>query len=317
LGAAGPIVLSTISAESAAEAESRARSGLLVGLFCYFIWGFLPLMFDLLKDVGSISIVANRTVWSLLFVGAILVAGRRLGEVRTALRDPKTLRSMLISSVLLAANWLIYVWAVETGQVLEGSFGYFINPMVNVGIGMLFLGERQKPWQLVSIAVALVAIAIQWVGIGRIPFVALGLALTFGFYGFFRKTAKVPSASGLFVETLILIPLAVGWLIYTIVQEGGLGTMGVPGNAGLLILTGPATAVPLLLFAFAVQRLRLTTIGMLQYIGPTIQFLLAIFVLHETFNGLLLLSFGLIWVALLIYCADSLWRRNRAAPAAA
>jgi chloramphenicol-sensitive protein RarD len=309
--------LSTTSAQSAAEAESRARSGLLVGLFCYFIWGFLPLVFDLLKDVGSVSIVANRTVWSLLFVGAILIASRRMGEVRVALRDPRTLRSMLISSVLLAANWLIYVWAVDTGQVLEGSFGYFINPMVNVGIGMLLLGERQNPWQLVSIAVALVAIGIQWVGIGRIPFVALGLALSFGFYGFFRKTAKVASASGLFVETLILIPLAVAWLIYTVVQQGGLGQMGVPLNAGLLVLTGPVTAVPLLLFAFAVQRLRLTTIGMLQYIGPTIQFLLAIFVLHETINGLQLLSFALIWVSLIIYSADSLWRRGRTAPAAA
>ena len=293
---------------SAADREARAGFGAALG--AYFLWGFLPLLFHALEPVGAVSVVANRTVWSLFFVGAILLFGRRLGEVRAALADWPTLRSMMISSVLLAANWLIYVWAVETGQVLEGSFGYFINPLVNVAIGMLFLGERQNRWQLVAIAVAIVAIAIQAIGLGHVPFVALGLALSFGFYGFFRKTAKVGSASGLFVETLILVPVALVWLGFAFWRDGGIGIQADPYYMTLLVITGPATAVPLLLFAFAVQRLRLTTIGMLQYIGPTIQFLLAIFILREPLNPLQLLSFGLIWASLLIYSWDSFRRRR-------
>ena len=302
--------VSAIAPATADPAAARTRSGFAAGFGAYVLWGFLPLLFHLLDAVGSVTVVASRTLWSLLFVGAIMLAGRRLGEVRAALRDPATLRSMLISSVLLAVNWLIYVWAVGAGQVLEGSFGYFINPLVNVAIGMLFLGERQNRWQGVSIGVAVVAIAIQAAGIGRIPFIALGLALSFGFYGFFRKTAKVNSASGLFTETLLLFPLALLWIGWTLIHQGGPGLLAEPYYFWLVALTGPATAVPLLLFAFAVQRLRLTTIGMLQYVGPTIQFLLAISVLGESINLTQLLSFGLIWLSLLIYSADSVFRRR-------
>jgi len=294
------------------NADAERRSGFGAGLGAYILWGFLPLLFHLLEPVGAVAIVANRTIWSLLFVGVILLAGRRIGEVKAALGDWPTLRSMVISSVLLVVNWLIYVWAVGEGQVLEGSFGYFINPLVNVAIGMILLGERQNRWQMVSILIAIVAIGIQWLGIGRIPFIALGLALSFGFYGFFRKTAKVGSTSGLFVETLILVPLAVLYLVWNFVQQGGLGVQGEPFYLTTLILTGPATAVPLLLFAFAVQRLRLTTIGMLQYIGPSIQFLVAIFVLHEAINATQLVSFGLIWLSLIVYSADSALRRRPA-----
>jgi chloramphenicol-sensitive protein RarD len=307
----GLFVLSAISATSP-HTEADRRAGFGAGLGAYILWGFLPLLFHLLEAVDPVAIVANRTIWSLLFVGIILLAGRRFGEVKAALRDRATVRSMVISSVLLAGNWLIYVWAVHADQVLEGSFGYFINPLVNVAIGMLLLGERQTPWQMVSIGIAIVAIGIQWLGIGRVPFIALSLALTFGFYGFFRKTAKVASTSGLFVETLILVPLAALYLGWSFVQQGGLGAQGEPFNAALLLLTGPATAVPLLLFAFAVQRLRLTTIGMLQYIGPSIQFLVAIFMLHEPINAIQLVSFGLIWLSLIVYSADSVLRRRPA-----
>jgi chloramphenicol-sensitive protein RarD len=298
---------------ASAPHDPQARSGFTAGLIAYILWGFLPLLFHLLDAAGSITIVADRTFWSLLLVGGIVVFGRRFDEVKAALSDWPTLRSMMISSVLLAANWLIYVWAVGSGQVLEGSFGYFINPLVNVAIGMVFLGERQKPWQWVSIAVAVIAIGIQAVGIGRVPFIALSLALTFGFYGFFRKTAKVGSVSGLFVETLILLPVAIGYLGYTFIRDGGPGVHADPYYLSLLILTGPATATPLLLFAYAVQRLRLTTVGMLQYVGPTLQFLLAVFAFHESINAIQLLSFGLIWVSLIIYSADSVVRRRAAA----
>jgi chloramphenicol-sensitive protein RarD len=235
--------------------------------------------------------------------------------VKAALRDGRTLRSMAMSTVLLASNWLIYVWAVDAGQVLQGSLGYFINPLVNVAIGMIFLGERQNPWQWLAIIVGIIAIGIQAIGIGGVPYIALSIALSFGFYGFFRKTAKVGSAAGLFVETLLLVPLAVAYLAFTFIHDGGPGLHGDPYHLTLLILTGPATAVPLLLFAFSVQRLRLTTIGMLQYVSPTIQFLLAIYVLGEPINATQLVSFALIWVSLIIYSADSILRRRAMAAA--
>lgn len=294
-------------------AARDAQSGLIVGLVCYLLWGFLPLLFHALQDVGAVTIVADRTIASLFVVGAILLLRSRMSEVAAALRDPQTLRSMVISSVLLAANWLIFVWAVEQNQVLEASFGYFINPLVNVAIGMVLLGERQNPWQWTAIGVAILAIVIQAVGVGRFPWIAVSLALTFGFYGYFRKTAKVGSASGLFVETLILTPLAIAYLAYTFIRDGGVGLHADPYHFFLLLLTGPATAAPLLMFAYAVQRLRLTTIGMLQYLSPSIAFLLAITAFGEPINPVRLLSFGLIWLSLAIYSADSFMRRGRAA----
>ncbi len=298
-------------AAGSATAYRDGSAGLVGGLACYLLWGFLPLLFVLLRAVDSVAIVADRTIWSLFFVGGILLLSRRMGEVRAAFADRATVRSMLISTVLLAINWLVYVYAIETAQVLETSFGYFINPLINVAIGMALLGERQNRWQTVAILIALVAIGIQAVGLGRVPYIALALALSFGFYGFFRKTAKVTSASGLFVETLLLVPVAVAYLGYVFVRDQSFGVHADPYYLTLLVLTGPATAVPLLLFAFAVRRLRLTTIGMLQYVAPTIQFLLAIFVLGEPINPVQLLSFGLIWLSLVVYSADSLLRRGR------
>lgn len=292
------------------SAEARGRAGLLAGIGSYFTWGFLPLLFHFLEPSGPLTVVAHRTIWSLVFVGLILLVMKRLPEIAAALRDPATLRSMVISAVLLAGNWLLYVWAVGQGHVLESSFGYFINPMVNVAIGMVLLGERHNNLQKLSIAISLIAIVIQGFGIGRIPYIALGLALSFGFYGFFRKTAKVSSATGLFVETLVLAPIALVYLGYSLMHDGA-AIYSDPLQLGLLLLCGPATAVPLLLFAFAVQRLRLTTIGMLQYIGPSIQFLLAIFWLHEPLNPLKIVSFALIWLSIAVYSADSLMRRGK------
>jgi len=294
-------------------ARDDARDGLIVGLVCYLLWGFLPVLFYVLKGVGSVTIVADRTLCALLFVGIVLLVTRRMKEAAAAIRDPATLRSMVISALLLAANWLIFVWAVETNQVLETSFGYFINPLINVAIGMVLLGERQNRWQTVAIAVACIAIVVQALGLGRVPWIALGLALSFGFYGYFRKTAKVGSATGLFVETLVLAPLALGYILYTFIRDGGIGPHGDPGTLGLLLLTGPATALPLLLFAFAVQRLRLTTIGMLQYLAPSIAFILAVTAFGEPINATRLVSFGLIWLSLAIYTADSVMRRPRTA----
>ncbi len=300
--------MASVTSPPLSSDQQKLRDGLGAGLAAYLLWGFLPLLFKLVESVGSVGVVAERTFWSLLFVGGILLVTRRMGEVRAALSDFKTLRAMAFSALLLATNWLIYVWAVETDQVLEASFGYFVNPMVNVAIGMVVLGERHNRVQGIAILIALVALVIQAIGLGRIPYIALSLALSFGFYGFVRKTAPVAATAGLFVETLLLAPLAIGFLVWSFVSNGP-GLHADPMTAFLLVLTGPATAVPLLLFNYAVQRLRLTTIGMLQYIAPSIAFVLAIIVFGEHLNLTRVLSFALIWVSLAVFTLGSMQRR--------
>lgn len=293
--------------------QRRTETGLVAGLAAYLLWGFLPLLFGLLRGVGPIIVVADRTLWAGLIVGLVLFLSGRMSEVRAILRDGATVRSMGIAALMLAGNWLIYVFAVESGQVLEASFGYFINPLMNVALGMVLLGERLTRGQWVSIAIAGIAIGIQAVGLGGVPYIALTLALSFAAYGYLRKTIKASSASGLFVETLLLSPLAIGYLIYTFIRDGGIGAHGDPHTLMLLMATGPGTALPLLLFAYAVQRLKLSTVGMLQYIAPSIAFVLAVTVFGEHLNVTRLVSFGLIWLSLLVYSADSWWRmRSRA-----
>ncbi|WP_052952334.1 EamA family transporter RarD [Devosia epidermidihirudinis] len=288
---------------------NEARNGVLAALLAYSAWGFLPLLFRELHSVNSVMIVAERTVWSLVLLSIILIFTKGYGEVRALFADRRRATMTLVSAVLLAANWLLYVWAVESGQVLEASFGYFINPLVNVVMGMVLLGERQNKLQTISIVIATIGIGIQALGLGNVPYVALGLALTFGFYGYFRKTAQLGPASGLFAETVMLAPFALAYVIFNIATTG-IGAHGDPYLMFMLILTGPATAIPLLLFAFAVRRLRLTTIGMFQYIAPSIQFLVAIFLFGEHLNGLRLFSFALIWLSLMVFSYDSFRRRG-------
>jgi len=294
--------------------EKFPQAGLVAGILTYVLWGFLPLAFKFVTHVPTVTVVADRTVWTLLLVGGILVVAGRTAEIRAALADWRSLRSMLISATLLCSNWLIYVWAIESGQVLETSFGYFINPLVNIMLGVVLLGERLNRVQMFSIGMAAVAIGIQAIGLSGIPVIALTLALSFAAYGYFRKTAKVSSTTGLFVETLLIVPLAIGYLAFTFIRDGGVGPHADPQTLLLLMLTGPATAVPLLLFAFAVQRLKLTTVGMLQYIAPSIAFLLAIYAFHEPLNELRLFSFALIWLSLIIFTVDTVVRRRAASP---
>ncbi|WP_172123674.1 MULTISPECIES: EamA family transporter RarD [unclassified Devosia] len=288
-----------------------ARTGVLAAIGTFLCWGFLPLLFRQLDAVGSVMIVAERTLWSLLLLGVILLVTRKFGEVRALFADRRKAIIMLVSAVLLGGNWLLYIWAVETGQVIEASFGYFINPLVNVAMGMVLLGERQNRLQTIAIAIATFAILLQAIGMGSFPFIALGLALSFGFYGYFRKTVMAGPVSGLFGETVLLAPAALAYVVFNIATYGW-GAHADPGTMVLLMLTGPATAVPLLLFAYGVQRLRLTTIGMLQYISPSLQFMVAVFVFHEELNGVRLVSFGLIWLSLAVFSYDSF--RNRRLP---
>lgn len=293
-----------------ASVANETTNGVMAALAAYLLWGFLPLLLHPLGQAGAVLVVAERTLYSLLLLAIILAVSGRFGEVKGFLRDRRKLRGLALSSVLLAGNWLLYVYAVTHDEVLQASFGYFINPLVNIAIGMVLLGERQSRWQTISIGIAVIGIGIQGAALGEIPYIALGLALSFGLYGYFRKTAMLGPATGLFAETLMIAPLAVAYVIYDFAMHG-LGVHGDPTMLVLLALTGPGTAVPLLLFAFAIRRLRLTTMGMFQYLAPSIQFLLAVFVFREQLNGTLLASFALIWLSLAVFSWDSFRRRPK------
>ncbi|MDB5585443.1 MAG: rarD [Devosia sp.] len=291
-----------------------AANGVVAALVAYLLWGFLPLLLHPLSEAGAVLVVAERTIYSLILLAIVLAITGKFGEVRAFLRDGRKVRVLALSSVLLAFNWLLYVYAVDANELLQASFGYFINPLVNIAIGMVFLGERQNRWQTVSIGIAVIAIGIQAAALGSVPYISLGLAISFGLYGYFRKTAMLGPATGLFAETLMIAPVAIAYIGYNLVTVG-IGVHSDPTMLLLLILTGPATAVPLLLFAFAVQRLRLTTIGMFQYLAPSIQFLIAVFVFHEEMNATRLVSFALIWLSLVVFSWDSFRRRPRAVAA--
>jgi len=294
----------------AVKAPSELSAGVMAALGAYGIWGLFPLMFRLLDGVSSPAIVAHRVIWSLIFVGIILKWNGRFGEVLAALKNRRTLMLITFSAALLAANWLIFIWAVETSRVLEVSLGYFINPLINVALGMAFLGEKQNRWQWLAIIIAIVAMVVQTIGLGAFPLVSLSLALLFGIYGYLRKTVAVGSAPGLFVETLIMAPVALAYLAYTLINFGP-GLQADPVKLTYLVLTGPATAAALLMFAFAARRLRLTTIGMFQYIAPSMHFATAVFLFNEPLNTIQLVSFVMIWVSLGIYSFDSVRGRAR------
>lgn len=293
--------------------EENVRMGVFAALATYLIWGVLPIFFKLLEHVDSVGVVANRILCSLVFVGVIVLMRGQLGAVRAALRDRRTMLAMCCSAVLIAANWLIFIWAVGNGHVLEVSFGYFINPLVSVAIGMVMLSEKLTVTQAVAIAIAVVAIAIQAIGLGSVPWIAIALALSFAFYGYVRKTVNVTSVPGLAIETLILVPFSALYIGY--ILTGPMPDFYAdPQTTILLLLTGPATAIPLVLFAFAARQLRLSTIGMFQYIAPSLQFLCAVFLFGEELSPARLVSFALIWVSLMVFSYGS-WRNRGVKPA--
>jgi chloramphenicol-sensitive protein RarD len=284
-------------------------SGVLQAALAYAIWGLFPLYFHLVSAVGPLDIVLHRSLWSLAFVVVVLAVLRRWAWLREVVRRPRTLATFGLSALLLSANWLVYVWAVNHGRVVDSSLGYFITPLVNVLLGYFVLHERPRRAQWSALAIA--AAGVLWLAIfaGAVPWVGLVLAATFGIYGLMRKTAPLGALEGLALETLLLAPLAAALLAWRASHDGSaLG--GDPALFALLALAGPLTALPLLLFAAGARRIPMTTLGVLQYIGPTIQFALGVWLFHEPFAGPRLAGFVLIWLALVIYTAES-WHAMR------
>lgn len=287
--------------------------GVLYALLAYIIWGLLPLYIKSVHGVAPLEILLHRMVWSLVFLGAILAWRRHFGWLREVARNHRLLLGFAASASLLAGNWFLYIWAVSNNRVVDASLGYFINPLFSVLLGVVFLHERLRPVQWLSIAIAAAGVLWLTLSAGQLPWIALALAGTFGGYGLLRKTGALGALEGLSLETLILFPVAATALGYLILTGQDTTRHAAPGTQVLLLLAGPITAVPLLFFAAGARRLPLSLLGLLQYTGPTLQLLLGIWLWHEPFPEQKQIGYALIWVSLLLYAAEGFWRSRRPA----
>ncbi len=291
------------------DSRSASRPGLLYGVAAYTLWGTFPLYWPLLEPAGALEILAHRVLWSLLVVaGLVLVVRRRrslppLGVRRTGM--------LVAAATFLAVNWGTYIWGVNHGHVVETSLGYFINPLVTVLLAVVVLGERLRRRQLAAIGVAFVAVLVLTVDHGRPPWIALVLAVSFGSYGLLKKTANVGSVQSLFVETVALTPVTVAYLLAIGLTGGSTFASHGAGHGALLALAGPVTVVPLLLFASSANRIPLTTLGLLQYLTPTIQFLIGVLDYGEPMPPARLAGFALIWAALAVFASDTVGEHRR------
>lgn len=290
-------------------------TGILSAALAFLCWGLFPLYFHAIGEVPPMQILAHRMLWSLLFL-LIVLAVRRQWAWLDLVRKPRVFGSFVASAVLLSVNWLIYIWAVNNGHVIEASLGYFINPLVNISLGYLLLKERLRRAQWMAIAVAALGVAwLTWQA-GTVPWIALALALSFGGYGLMRKTAALGALEGLSFETMVLFPIAAAYVIW-LTMHGQNAFINTESNTTRLLLmaAGPITAIPLLLFASGARQIPLSVLGLLQYLSPTLQFLLGVWIFHEAFTADRLVGFALIWLALALFAFEGLLRRPSSATA--
>lgn len=287
-----------------AGAVDRTRSGVLAALGAFFLWGVLPVFWKQLQFLPAGSIVAQRTLWSLLLLLPLVWFRGERSVLLAGVRTPKTILWHALSGCLLASNWLLYVWSTLHGHILEGALGYYLNPFINMLFGALWFSERHNRWQLAAIALALVGLGFQVHALKGFPWISITLALTFALYAVVRKKAPLGSLSGLVMETVLLAPIALGWLIWSSPSVSA-AFGGSPSHALWVISTGLATAIPLLCFGHATRTIRLTTLGILQFLGPTLQFLIGWRIYHEPMSSQRLVSFGFIWIAIGVYAWDA------------
>lgn len=293
--------------------EDGRAAGVAYAASAYLTWGLFPLYFRALAGVPAPEVLAHRIVWSLVFLAALVTALRRWRGVLAQLRAPGTLATLAVTAVLISSNWLTYIWAVNSGRVLEASLGYFVNPLVTVLLGVVFLREPLTPRQIAAVALAGAGVLALVVRAGRVPWVALALAFTFGLYGLLRKRVPIEAVAGLLGEVGVLAPLALLYL--ATLRPGHFGAS--PRHTALLAASGVVTAMPLIWFAEGVRRLRLSTVGLLQYLNPSLQFAIAVFLFGERFTAAHGVAFGCIWASLAIYTAEALSaaRRDARSPA--
>lgn len=289
--------------------EDRVRNGVIAALIAYTMWGFLPIYFKVVETVPAIEVLAHRIAWGVPFGAIIIMLRRQWPEVSQALRHPRTLGLLSLSATFIALNWLVYILAVQGEQIFQASLGYYINPLMYVLIGVALLGERLRRNQLIAVLLAAAGVAVLTVSGGQFPLISLTLATSFTIYGVIRSRVAVGGMPGLFIETLVLLPLAGGYLLWATFAGSAAFNASQPMLAVLLMLAGPITVVPLLCFALAARRLRLSTIGIMQFIAPTLQFLVGL-IYGEQLTVPHVICFTLIWIAVAVFSWDA-WRATR------
>lgn len=298
-----------------AATNGDSLPGFLFALTAYLLWGFLPFFMKAVAHIPASEVVAHRIVWSVPLAGLVLVLLGRTADIRAALRSPRMLAMATLTAVLITINWGIYVWAIGAGRAIETALGYYINPLFSIFLGAVLLKEKLTRAQIVAIVLAAAAVVVLALEAGGLPWVSLALCISWGFYAFFRKTLPVGPNQGFFLEVLLLSVPAIGYIIY--LETTGRGHFGDTGTADVLWLLacGLVTAVPLMIYANGAKLLKLSTIGIMQYIAPTMIFVIAVFFFHEPFGHAQMLAFGLIWLALFIYSGSMLTsaRAQRAA----
>ncbi|KDN27578.1 chloramphenical resistance permease RarD [Vibrio fortis] len=292
------------------EQQQRTRQGILLAIGAYTIWGIAPIYFKSLSEVSPLEILSHRVVWSFFLLAFLLHLGRSWRNVRDTLTSKPKMTYLVATSLLVGANWLIFIWAVNANHMLDASLGYYINPLINVVLGMIFLGERLRKLQWFAVGLAAIGVLIQIVAFGSIPVVAIALAFSFGFYGLLRKKVSLEAQTGLFIETLVMLPAAAIYLLF-IADSATSDLAANPMTLNLLLIAaGIVTTLPLLCFTGAATRLKLSTLGFFQYIGPSLMFLLAVLIYGEAFTTDKAITFAFIWGALVIFSFDGL-RHNK------
>ncbi|PZV33237.1 EamA family transporter RarD [Mesorhizobium kowhaii] len=294
------------------DADSKARRGFLLALGAYLLWGLLPFYMKAVAHLPLAEVIAHRIVWSVPIAAAVLVWAGRTADFKAALRSPRTIAMAALTAALISVNWGIYVWAIAVDRTVETALGYYINPLVSVVVGALLLGERLDRLQIAAVVLAAVAVAVLTIEGGKLPWVSLALAFSFAAYGFFRKTLPIGPSQGFLLEVLLLSVPALCYIAYLIATGQDHIVSGSGADTALLIGCGPVTSVPLLLFAFGAKLLRLSTIGIMQYIAPTMVFLIAVLIFDEPFGTTQAVAFALIWAALAIYSWSMLTTARRA-----
>jgi chloramphenicol-sensitive protein RarD len=290
---------------------TESRRGFLLGVAAYGIWGLFPLYWPLLEPAGAVEILAHRILWTCITMGLLVLAMRRTSAVRAIVADRRVRALLVLAACLITVNWAVYIWGVNNGHVVETSLGYFVNPLVTVLMGVFILGERLRGWQWVALSVAGLAVVVLTVDYGRPPWIALVLALTFGTYGLCKKQANAPAIESTTFETLVIGPVALAYLGWLTWHGGSSLTSHGLGHVLALMSAGIVTAVPLVCFGGAAIRVPLVTLGLLQYLTPTLQFALGVVYFHEDMPAGRWVGFGLVWVALMIFTVESLRHRRR------
>jgi chloramphenicol-sensitive protein RarD len=290
--------------------KNSSRNGALSAISAYVLWGFAPLYFKLLTDIAAGEILMHRVIWSSVILLVMIIAMRKWSQLVAVFKHPKLVFHLSLSASFLAVNWFLFIWAVNNDHLLDASLGYYINPLFNVVLGMLFFQERLRRNQLIAVGLAFIGVLIQLVALGTLPLISIVLAATFGIYGLIRKKLAVNSFVGLFIESLLMLPLAVIYWCYFINSSTSNMMLNSSNLNVILIMAGIVTTAPLLFFTAAAKRLTLSTLGFFQYLGPSIMFILATFYYQETLQTAELMTFIFIWGALAIYSLDSLKKRN-------